>query len=34
MSELDFVVAKNPDAESSLKYLVRLPIDGGLVFKA
>ncbi|MGE3764819.1 MAG: ERCC4 domain-containing protein [Kofleriaceae bacterium] len=34
VSELDFVVAKNPDAESSLKYLVRLPIDGGLVFKA
>ena len=28
-----FVVAKNPDATSSLPYLVRLPIDGGLVLK-
>ncbi|MDX2091536.1 MAG: ERCC4 domain-containing protein [Kofleriaceae bacterium] len=28
-----FVVAKNPDAESTLPYLVRLPIDGGLILK-
>jgi len=29
-----FVVAKNPDTESALPYLIRLPIDGGLVLKA
>lgn len=29
-----FVVARNPDPESTLGYLVRLPIDGGLVLKA
>ncbi|MFO0615490.1 MAG: hypothetical protein U0414_23050, partial [Polyangiaceae bacterium] len=29
-----FVVAKNPDPESALPYLVRFPIDGGLVLKA
>jgi len=28
-----FVVARNPDADSRLRYLVRLPIDGGLVLK-
>lgn len=28
-----FVVAKNPDEASSLKYLVRLPLDGGLILK-
>jgi hypothetical protein len=28
-----FVVAKNPDAKSSLPYLVRLPVDGGLILK-
>lgn len=28
-----FVVAKNPDAASSLKYLVRLPLDGGVILK-
>jgi hypothetical protein len=28
-----FLVARNPDAESSLPYLVRLPIDGGLILK-
>lgn len=33
VSEHNFVVAKNPDSESSLKYLVRLPIDGGVVLK-
>lgn len=29
-----FVVARNPDEASSLKYLVRLPLEGGLVLKA
>lgn len=29
-----FVIAKNPDAASSLPYLIRLPIDGGLILKA
>jgi len=29
-----FLVAKNPDSASSLPYLVRLPIDGGIVLKA
>ncbi|MDQ3366560.1 MAG: ERCC4 domain-containing protein [Myxococcota bacterium] len=28
-----FVVAKNPDAASSLKFLVRIPLDGGLILK-
>jgi hypothetical protein len=28
-----FVVARNPDGTSSLPYLVRLPIDGGLILK-
>lgn len=28
-----FLVARNPDVDSSLPYLVRLPIDGGLVLK-
>lgn len=28
-----FVVARNPDENSSLPYLVRLPIDGGIVLK-
>lgn len=28
-----FVVARNPDADSSLPFLVRLPIEGGLAFK-
>ncbi|MCW5801819.1 MAG: ERCC4 domain-containing protein [Deltaproteobacteria bacterium] len=32
MTEL-FVVARNPDEASSLKYLVRIPVDGGLVLK-
>jgi hypothetical protein len=30
----DFIVARNPDVESSLPYLLRLPIDGGLWLKA
>lgn len=29
-----FVVAHNPDPDSSLRYLLRLPIDGGLELKA
>jgi len=29
-----FVIATNPDPESSLPFLVHLPIDGGLVLKA
>ena len=29
-----FLVARNPDADSSLPYLLRLPIGGGLVLKA
>jgi hypothetical protein len=28
-----FVVARNHDEASSLTYLVRLPLDGGLVLK-
>jgi hypothetical protein len=29
-----FLIARNPDPESSLPYLLRVPIDGGLVLKA
>jgi hypothetical protein len=29
-----FVVAHNPDAESTLPYLLRLPVDGGIELKA
>jgi len=29
-----FVVARNPDPESSLPYLLRLPVDGGIELKA
>jgi hypothetical protein len=29
-----FVVARNPDPDSTLPYLLRLPIEGGLVLKA
>jgi hypothetical protein len=32
--EQTFVVARNPDADSSLPYLIRLPIGDGLVLKA
>jgi hypothetical protein len=28
-----FVVARNPDPDSRLPYLVRLPIDGGMILK-
>ena len=30
---VNFLVARNPDPDSRLPYLVRLPIDGGLVLK-
>jgi hypothetical protein len=29
-----FLVARNPDPESQLPYLLRLPLDGGIAFKA
>ena len=29
-----FVLARNPDPESSLPYLLRLPIEGGIILKA
>jgi len=29
-----FLVARNPDADSSLPYLLRLPIEGGVLLKA
>jgi ERCC4 domain-containing protein len=29
-----FLVARNPDADSSLPYLLRLPIEGGILLKA
>jgi hypothetical protein len=30
---MNFVVARNPDPDSRLPYLVRLPINGGLILK-
>lgn len=33
MSIVELLVIKNPDPESTLPYLVRLPIGGGLVFR-
>ena len=30
----EFVVARNPEADSQLPYLLRLPLDGGVVLKA
>ena len=30
---MELVIARNPDLESSLPYLLRLPIGGGLVFR-
>lgn len=30
---MEFVVARNPDPGSRLPYLIRLPIDGGLILK-
>lgn len=29
----DLVVAENPDPDSRLRYLLRLPLDGGMVFR-
>lgn len=29
-----FVVARNPDPESSLPFLLRIPVDGGIELKA
>jgi hypothetical protein len=31
--DVNFLVARNPDQDSRLPYLVRLPIDGGLILK-
>lgn len=31
--DVSFVVARNPDPDSRLPYLIRLPIDGGLILK-
>lgn len=31
---MDFIVARNPDPQSALPFLLRLPIDGGLWLKA
>lgn len=33
-SEAEFIVARNPQADSRLPYLLRLPLDGGLILKA
>ncbi|HET9101769.1 MAG TPA: ERCC4 domain-containing protein [Solirubrobacteraceae bacterium] len=33
-SAIEFIVARNPQVDSKLPYLVRLPVDGGLVLKA
>jgi hypothetical protein len=30
---MDLLLARNPDADSSLPYLLRLPVDAGLVFR-
>jgi hypothetical protein len=30
---VNFIVARNPDPDSRLPYLVRLPIEGGLILK-
>ena len=30
---VNFVVARNPDPDSRLPYLIRLPIDGGLILE-
>ena len=34
MTAPEFLVARNPEEDSKLPYLLRLPIDGGLVLKA
>ncbi len=33
MSRVELVIARNPDPDSTLPYLLRLPIAGGLVFR-
>lgn len=33
MSGVELLIATNPDAESSLRYLLRLPLGGGMVFR-
>lgn len=33
-ADADFLVVRNPQADSKLPYLLRLPLDGGLVLKA
>jgi len=30
---VELLIAVNPDPESSLKYLMRLPLAGGMVFR-
>ena len=34
MSKAAFRIARNPEEDSKLPYLLQLPIDGGLVLKA
>ncbi len=34
VARAEFVIARNPEPDSSLPFLLRLPIDGGLVLKA
>src|SRR5438552_19125647 len=29
-----FLIARNPDLDSKLPYLIRLPVEGGIVLKA
>ena len=29
----DFVIARNPDGDSSLPYIVRIPLGGGILLK-
>ena len=29
----DLLIARNPDPDSTLRYLLRLPLRGGLVFR-
>jgi hypothetical protein len=33
-ADASFVVARNPEPDSSLPYLLRLPIEGGILLKA
>ena len=33
MSRVELLIARNPDPESTLPYLLRLPLSGGLVFR-